>query len=89
MRHCILDGATLPDADAVYRAIAAEFGLPAHFGRNPDALWDALNEPGLDKRELTWRNSDVSAQHFGPEFDTIVRVLKRAVAAGLLTLRLL
>ena len=36
MRHCILDGATLPDADAVYRAIAAEFGLPAHFGRNPD-----------------------------------------------------
>ena len=89
MKHCILDGAELADADAVYREIAAAFGFAAYFGNNLDALWDALSEPGLAKRELTWRNSAISAQRLGAQFDTIVAVLKRAVAGGLLTLRLL
>src|ERR1051325_2272568 len=44
MKRCILDGASLPDAAAVYRKLAGDLALPAHFGHNPDALWDALGE---------------------------------------------
>ena len=88
-QHCILDGAELADAAAVYRAIAAGFAFPAYFGGNLDALWDALSEPGLHRRELSWRNSAISARRLGAQFDAIVTVLKRAVAAGMLTLRLL
>ena len=88
MKRCILDGATLPDAAAVYRKLAEDLDFPAHFGRNPDALWDALGEQRGAPVEIVWRNSARSAELLGPAFDKIVSVLRRAAAKGRITLRL-
>jgi len=82
MKRCILDGASLPDADAVYRKLAGDLALPAHFGHNPDALWDALGEQRAAPVEIVWRNSARSAELLGPAFDRIVAVLRRAAAEG-------
>jgi len=82
MKRCILDGATLPDAAAVYRKLAEDLDFPAHFGRNPDALWDALGEQRAAPVEIVWRNSARSAELLGPQFDRIVAVLRRAAAEG-------
>ena len=89
MKHCTLDGAMLPTADAVYRALAGAFGFPDYFGNNPDALWDALTEYSGEPVEIVWRESQRSAARLGPDFDRIAAVLKRAAADGRLVLRLL
>lgn len=87
MKRCILDGAALSDASAVYRVLADAFVLPDYFGNNPDALWDALDEYAGQPVEVAWRNADVSAARIGRDFDRIVAALKKAEAAGRLVLR--
>ena len=88
MTRCVLDGARLGDAAAVYRALAEAFGFPDYFGHNPDALWDALSEYSGEPVELVWRQAAQSAARLGPRFAEIVTVLQKAAAAGTLTLEL-
>jgi RNAse (barnase) inhibitor barstar len=73
---------------AVYRELTADLGFPAHFGHNPDALWDALSEQRAEPVEIVWRHSARSAERLGPAFDRIVAVLHRAAAEGLVRLEL-
>jgi ribonuclease inhibitor len=84
MRDCILDGERLPDAAAVYAALAETFHFPAYFGNNPDALWDALGDHAGEPVAITWRNATRSAELLGPDFDAIVAVLRRAATLGML-----
>ena len=88
MKRCILDGAALPDAAAVYRRLAEDLGFPVHFGGNPDALWDVLNEQGSEPIEIVWRHSARSAERLGADFDRIAAVLRRAAAEGLIRIEL-
>jgi ribonuclease inhibitor len=87
MKRCILDGEKLPDAAAVYRKLAQDLGFPAHFGHNPDALWDALGEQRGEPVEVVWRNSARSAERLAPQFERIVAVLRHAATEGLITLQ--
>ena len=88
MKSCILDGASLPDAAAVYRKLSEALHAPAYFGNNPDALWDLITEHSGEPIEIVWRNSARSAARLGPRFDEIVAVLEKAAAEGRLKLRL-
>ena len=88
MKRCVLDGSRLADAAAVYSALAEAFRLPDYFGRNPDALWDALNEYGGEPVEVVWRQAALSADRLGQRFAEIVAVLQKAAAQGVLTLEL-
>jgi len=88
MKTCILDGADLPDAAAVYRKLGEALHAPAYFGSNPDALWDAITEYGGEPIESVWRNSARSAERLGSVFDDIVAVLQRAAADGMLKFEL-
>jgi RNAse (barnase) inhibitor barstar len=88
MKSCILDGATLPDAAAVYRKLGEALHAPSHFGNNPDALWDVITEYGGEPIEIVWRNSTQSAALLGPRYEDIVRVLERAAAQGRIKLQL-
>jgi ribonuclease inhibitor len=88
MKTCILDGAQLADADAVYDALSAAFGFPDHFGKNPDALWDALGDYSGGPIAVVWRDAELSEKRLGPHFHRIVAVLQKAAAAGLLTVEL-
>jgi RNAse (barnase) inhibitor barstar len=83
----ILDGAALPDAAAVYRALGDAFGALAYFGHNPDALWDAIGDYHGEPIEIVWRHSAQSAARLGPGFEPIVAVLRRAEADGRIKLR--
>ena len=87
MASCILDGAALPDAAAVYRKLGEALHAPAYFGGNPDALWDAISEYGGEPIEIVWLNSARSAARLGPVFDDIVAVLRRAAAENRIAFR--
>lgn len=88
MKECILDGHRLPDAAAVYRELSRQLEFPAHFGANPDALWDALGEQGGEPVTVVWRDAARSAELLGPRFDEIVAVLRRAATLGMLRFEL-
>jgi RNAse (barnase) inhibitor barstar len=88
MTTCILDGATLPDAAAVYRKLGDALHAPAYFGNNPDALWDLITEHSGEPIEIVWRNSARSAALLGPAFHDVVAVLERAAEKDRIKLRL-
>ncbi|HZE46320.1 MAG TPA: barstar family protein [Xanthobacteraceae bacterium] len=88
IKSCILDGAALADAAAVYRALGDALGAPAYFGHNPDALWDAIGDYHGEPVEIVWRHSAQSAARLGPGFEQIVAVLRRAEQEGRAKLRL-
>jgi len=88
IKSCILDGAALADAAAVYRALGDALGAPAYFGHNPDALWDAIGDYHGEPGEIVWRHSAQSAARLGRAFDDIVAVLRRAEERGRIKLRL-
>jgi RNAse (barnase) inhibitor barstar len=88
MKTCVLDGARLADAAAVYRELGQAFGFPAYFGNNPDALWDALGDYAGEPVTIVWRDATRSAERLGPQYAAIVAVLKKAAAKGLLTFEL-
>ena len=83
MKRCILDGARLADAAAVYRELAAALKFPEYFGANPDALWDALGDYAGEPVAIVWRDAARSAERLGPRFDEIVAVLQRAARLGM------
>ena len=87
-KSCVLDGAALADAAAVYGALGDVLGAAHYFGHNPDALWDAISEYHGEPVEIVWRNSAQSAARLGRAFEQIVAVLKRAEAQGRIKLRL-
>lgn len=88
MKICVLDGATLDDAAAIYRRLGEVFGFPDYFGDNPDALWDALGDYAGEPVTVVWRDAARSAERLGPQFAAIVAVLQKAAAEGMLTLEM-
>lgn len=70
-----LDG-TLATLDAVYDRLQGELRLPAHFGRNLDALWDALTTDLAGPVELVWRDHARAAARLGPDFHRLERLFR-------------
>ncbi len=46
MRTIHLDGSEMTTREALHRRLAEEFHFPPWYGRNLDALYDLLTEPG-------------------------------------------
>ncbi len=88
MKQCVLDGALLGDAAAIYRQLGQAFQFPSYFGNNPDALWDALGDYSGEPVAIIWRDAARSAELLGPQFDAILAVLQKAAAEAMLTLEL-
>ncbi|UPT55881.1 barstar family protein [Dickeya zeae] len=58
--NVVLDGLLIESEDDFHDLIAKELNLPIWYGRNLDALWDALT--GMVERpvSLVWLNSEIS-----------------------------
>jgi ribonuclease inhibitor len=65
-RRCILDFGTLATLDALHDALARDLGLPAHYGRNLDALWDCLTADVKGPVEIVLRHADRAAPDLAP-----------------------
>lgn len=71
----IIDGSKISSEADFHEAIAAGFALPAWYGRNLDALWDALT--GMIDRpvELVWIHAERSRREL-PRYEKIVSLLR-------------
>jgi ribonuclease inhibitor len=82
VKRCILEGAVIQSEDAFYAALERGLsGMPPSFGRNLDALWDALTRDVEGPFTIEWRDVGRSAQAIGPRHARIVEVLREAASA--------
>jgi len=71
-----------------YDEIQRQLHLPAHFGRNLDALYDCLSADVTGPFEVIWRDTEESRQQLGPDlYATLLEILQSvAVERGDVTL---
>lgn len=86
MKH-ILEGKAIKSELDFHDALAIGLSLPRHYGKNLDALWDALMSDLERPLVLVWRDSEQSRLALADRFDEIIAMLRRVeqqdVANGL------
>ena len=78
-RQARIKGAAIRSLDEAYAALAEALALPAHFGRNLDALWDALAAEVAGPLELLWEDAAATRAALGSTaFERLIAVLREA-----------
>ncbi len=77
-RRVRIEGAAVRSLDDAYDALAKALALPAHFGRNLDALYDALTGDVAGPLELEWADAAASRAALGQDFERLAAVLREA-----------
>ena len=62
--------------DAIYNALQRELDLPRHFGRNLDALFDALTGDVAGPVEIVWQDHAWAKPKLGSDYDRLVTTLR-------------
>jgi ribonuclease inhibitor len=75
-KRCVISGRTVRSLDALYDELARQLPLPAHFGRNLDALWDVLSADIEGPVELVWQDAAASRTAMGEDFDRVLELLQ-------------
>lgn len=73
--HIIIDGSIIASEEDLHTAIAKALDLPSWYGKNIDALWDALTGMVGRPLKITWINADQSKRRL-PRFEKYVSLLQ-------------
>lgn len=76
MTRCVLDLAAITTEAALHDALARGLKLPAHYGRNRDALWDCLTADVKGPVEIVLLRADKAA----PALQPYLALLRQAAA---------
>jgi ribonuclease inhibitor len=76
VKQYTLDGNKIQSLADFYDRISSLMKLPAHFGRNLDALWDVLATDVEGLFEIEWTHADNSRKLMGKDFDRVVKLLR-------------
>ncbi|MCC7273712.1 MAG: barstar family protein [Alphaproteobacteria bacterium] len=80
-RHVTIDGAAIATPAQAWDALAAALELPAHFGRNLDALFDSLTRDVPGPLAVTWRAAAATERTLGSYFHRLRATLEDAARA--------
>jgi ribonuclease inhibitor len=64
----------------VYDALQRQLALPSHFGRNLDALWDALTVDVRGPVTIVWRDPARARARLGRDYDRLIATLREVEA---------
>ena len=77
MIRLVIDGKAVTDMDALHDFFARELDLPEWYGRNLDALYDCLTDPGPEV-EIVLENQETLLENLGLGYWRLVRMLADA-----------
>ena len=77
IKRCRLNGRYIQSLGDLYDRLASGLALPAHFGRNLDALWDALSTDIEGPLEIIWNHADESKNLMGRDYSRVVRLFEK------------
>jgi len=78
MKRCRLTNIDTPAH--FYDELARQLELPAHFGRNLDALWDALTGDVEGPLEIVWEDCETASAKLGADYAKLAGLLKEVAA---------
>lgn len=73
--HLIIDGLNIASEEDLHTAIAEGLDLPNWYGKNLDALWDALTGMVGRPLKITWINADQSKERL-PRYEKYISLLQ-------------
>jgi len=76
LKRFSLKGETIHSLEDLYDRLSSQLGLPEHFGRNLDALWDVLSADVEGPFEIEWSRADDSRKSMGKDFDRALKVFQ-------------
>ena len=76
IKRCTFNGDKIRSLDDFYDRISTLKDMPEHFGRNLDALWDALSTDVAGPFEIIWKNADASKKFMRKDFNRVVKLLR-------------
>lgn len=71
-----LAGKSIRSLDEFYGQVARKLRFPDYFGRNLDALWDALTTDVKGPVDLAWEDSEGSKKSMGKDFEKVAALLR-------------
>lgn len=71
----IIDGSEIMSEEDFHSAVAKGLDLPSWYGRNLDALWDALTGMVGRPLKMTWLNAAQSKERL-PRYEKIISLLQ-------------
>ena len=77
VKRYTLDGKKIKSLADFYDRISNLMKLPAHFGRNLDAIWDVFATDIKGPFEINWMHADNSRKFMGNDFDRVVNLLRK------------
>ena len=76
-----INGKRVTDRESLHALLRSKLNLPADCGKNLDAVYDLLTEPGKD-RIITVKNEALLRDRLGDYADALLRMLKDAAESG-------
>ena len=76
-----INGKRVTDKASLYALLGKKLSLPADCGKNLDALFDVLTDPGKD-RIITVKNEDLLRERLGDYADSFLKMLEDACQSG-------
>ena len=76
-----INGKRVTDKESLHALLRQKLNLPQDCGRNLDAVYDLLTEPGKD-RIITVKHPELLRQRLGDYADRLFRMLKDASESG-------
>ncbi len=76
VKKCTLNGRDIRSLDDLYDQLSSRLSFTEHFGRNLDALWDALSTDIEGPFEIEWKHAKDSKKAMGKDFDRAVKLLQ-------------
>ena len=76
-----INGKRVTDKASLYALLGKKLNLPADCGKNLDALFDVLTDPGKD-RIITVKNEGLLRERLGDYADSFLRMLEDACKSG-------
>ncbi len=71
----VINGDRVRSLDDFYEELLRGLPLPAHFGRNLDALWDSLTNDVEGAFQIIWKNAAFSRKQMGKQYDAVILLL--------------
>ncbi len=76
-----INGKRVTDRDSLHALLRQKLNLPEDCGRNLDAVYDVLTEPGKD-RIITVKHPELLRQRLGDYAEALLRMLTDAQESG-------
>ncbi|MGV3654108.1 MAG: barstar family protein [Noviherbaspirillum sp.] len=71
----IIDGSKIVSEEDFHKIVAKGFDLPSWYGKNLDALWDALTGMVGRPLKITWIHAEQSKERL-PRYEKIISLLR-------------